>query len=75
LEVETIPQALQEKLLEIRKLGGKNKLNKNINAMTENAKSVDSCFKQLKQLLASEEQADNQKRKQYGSAWSTQPSS
>lgn len=43
--------------------------------MTENAKSVDSCFKQLKQLLASEEQADNQKRKQYGSAWSTQPSS
>lgn len=44
MTVETIPQALQEKLLEIRKLGGKSKLNKNINAIIENAKSVDKSF-------------------------------
>lgn len=28
-----VPQALQEKLLEIRKLGGKNKINMNISAI------------------------------------------
>jgi hypothetical protein len=48
LDVETIPQAIQEKLLEIRKLGGKNKINMNIGTINENQKNLDRCFKQLR---------------------------
>jgi hypothetical protein len=70
----TIPRALQEKLHDIRKQGGKQKVLQVIQQLTDNQKLANSSFMQLKQQLNDEEYLDMQKRNQYGQQWTRKPS-
>jgi 23S rRNA pseudoU1915 N3-methylase RlmH len=50
-KVENIPKNLQEKLLEIRKKGGKPKLEQEMKMIKENQNSVRQCFQNLRKTL------------------------
>ena len=70
----SIPRALQEKLHDIRKQGGKQKVLQVIQQLNDNQKLANQTFMQIKQQLNDEEYLDSQKRSQYGAQWTRKPS-
>jgi len=54
LASETLPRALQDKLLEIRKKGGKMKIEQEIKMLKDNQSNITLCFKNLRQTLRDE---------------------
>jgi hypothetical protein len=72
--IETVPRALQDKLLDIRRKGGKNKIEQEMKMLKDNQSNCNLCFKNLRQTLRDEESMDSQKRSQYGNSWQRPPS-
>lgn len=68
-DLESVPRTLQEKLLEVKKKGGKNRLESDIKSMKDSQQSSNKNFMQLKQIINDEEYFDEQKRAQYGNKW------
>jgi len=60
--------------LDIRKKGGKQKIEQEVKMLKDNQANCQLCFKNLRQTLRDEENFDGQKRSQYGNQWQRPPS-
>jgi hypothetical protein len=57
--IETVPRALQDKLLDIRRKGGKNKIEQEMKMLKDNQSNCNLCFKNLRQTLRDDHRASN----------------